>query len=83
MASIRGNEITAPVLLRAPGGVKVEYKQPVYGPPRVTVLGHERKQASVVFILDCSHSMQEQAATESPDGAGGDRSTRMELAKRA
>jgi hypothetical protein len=83
LISLRGNDIAAPVLLRAPGGVQVSFQQPVYGPPKVTVLGHDRKQASVVFILDCSHSMQEQAATESPDGTGGDRSSRMELAKRS
>jgi hypothetical protein len=83
IASIRGNDITAPVLLRAPGGVRVEFTQPAYGPPQVSVLGHERKRASVVFILDCSHSMQDAAAVESPDALGRAQSTRMEVAKRA
>jgi hypothetical protein len=83
VASIRGNDLVAPVLLRAPGGVRVEFTPPVYGPPQVTVLGHERKRASVVFILDCSHSMQDAASVESPDALNRAQSTRMEVAKRA
>ncbi len=83
VASIRGNDFAAPLLLRAPGGLRVEFEPPVYGPPQVTVLGFERKKASVVFILDCSHSMQAAVAVERPGAAARQESTRMEVAKGA
>lgn len=81
VASVRGNDFVAPLLLRAPGGLRVEYRPAVYGPPQVTVLGFDRKKASVVFILDCSHSMSAPVAVERPDEAVRPESTRMEVAK--
>ena len=69
IATLRGDDFVAPVLLRAPGGVLADYQAPSYGSPTVTVLGHERKRASVVFILDCSHSMSEPAIVEGPDAS--------------
>lgn len=83
VANIRGNEFAAPLLLRAAGGKRVEYKQVSYGPPTVTVHGFRRRQASVVFVLDCSHSMQALDEVESPDGGVRATSPRMELAKGA
>jgi hypothetical protein len=83
ITTIRGNDFTAPVLLRAPGGALAAFQAPVYGEPTVTVLGFERKRASVEFILDCSHSMQEPATAEGPDGTGRMPATRMEVAKQA
>ena len=81
VASVRGNDFAAPLLLRAPGGLRVEYRPILYGPPQVTVLGFDRKKASVVFILDCSHSMSAPVAVERPDDAVRTESTRMEVAK--
>ena len=83
VASVRGNDFVAPVLLRAPGGVLVESRLPVFGPPQVTVLGYERKRASVVFILDSSHSMQAPTAVEGPGATARTQATRMEVAKGA
>jgi Mg-chelatase subunit ChlD len=61
----------------------VDYRPPVYGPPQVTVLGYERKRASVVFILDCSHSMQTLATVEAPGAQSRTQASRMEVAKGA
>lgn len=83
VASLRGNDFAAPLLLRAPGGLRVDFRPPVFGPPQVTVLGFDRKKASVVFILDCSHSMKAGVNVERPDDAVQPEATRMEVAKGA
>ncbi|HEY5314359.1 MAG TPA: hypothetical protein VIK18_17630, partial [Pirellulales bacterium] len=62
----RGNEISTSLLLRPPGGLKVDFEPYQYGPPRVTVHGRGRKKASMMFILDCSHSMTELTSSEGP-----------------
>ena len=83
IASVRGNDFAVPLLLRAPGGLRVDYRPAVFGPPQVTVLGFDRKKASVVFILDCSHSMRAGVNVERPDDAVQPEATRMEVAKGA
>jgi hypothetical protein len=83
IATLRGNDFTAPLLLRAPGGTRVEFDRPVYGPPQVTVLGSQLKNASLAFVLDCSHSMEKPAYQEGPDGAARSQTPRLDVAKGA
>ena len=83
LATFRGNDFSQQVVLRPPGGREVRYQAPAYGPPQVTVLGHSQKKASVVFILDCSHSMRASAPVESPDANNRAETQRMEVAKGA
>ncbi|ADB16484.1 von Willebrand factor type A [Pirellula staleyi DSM 6068] len=83
VANVRGNEFAAPLLLRAAGGKRIEFAKPTYGPPTVTIHGFRRRQASVVFVLDCSHTMKALDEVESPDGGVRATSQRMELAKGA
>ena len=83
IATLRGNEFSAPLLLRAPGGVRVAFARPKYGPPRVTVFGYENRRASVVFILDCSGSMKERTNVERPAAAAQPQAMRMDVAKGA
>jgi hypothetical protein len=62
----------------APEGpsIKVVYQRHPPRPTFVTVKGEESRQASVVFILDCSWSMREEAGTEGQQ-------TRMDVARGA
>ncbi|MDX1944686.1 MAG: VWA domain-containing protein [Pirellulaceae bacterium] len=83
IATLRGNEFAAPLLLRAPGGVRVAFARPTYGKPRVTVFGYENRRASVVFILDCSASMKDRTSVERPDGGVQPQAMRMDVAKGA
>jgi hypothetical protein len=83
IATLRGNEFPAPLLLRAPGGARVAYRRPNYGPPRVTVFGFDKKRASVVFVLDCSFSMKEPTRVERPDVTNQPQVSRMDVAKGA
>jgi hypothetical protein len=77
----RGNEISTSLLLRPPGGLKVDFEPYRYGPPRVTIHGRSRKKASIMFILDCSHSMTELTSSEGP---GADqRVSRFTVAQKA
>lgn len=83
VATLRGNDFVAPLLLRAPAGIRVEFDRPEYGPPQVSVFGSELRRASLVFVLDCSHSMKEPTFLEGPDGASREQSPRLDVAKGA
>jgi hypothetical protein len=63
----RGHEFPAPLMQRNVGGPLVEVRRPPAGPSRVTLRGTRVKKASVVFILDCSHSMADAVPVEAPD----------------
>ncbi len=79
VALFRGNAFVAPLMLRAAGGNKIEIRPYVYGPAKITLAGRGRKRASVVFILDCSASMQTPADVEGP---GGDKQApRIDIAR--
>jgi len=83
VAMFRGHEFVAPFLLRAAGGVIVDHQPINYGPPCVTLLGHRRKRASFVFILDCSSSMKELVEVEAPGDVNTSHLPRLEVAKSA
>jgi hypothetical protein len=83
IATLRGNDFAAPLLLRSPGGTRVEFTRPVLGPPQVTVLGSQLKSASLAFVLDCSNSMGKPAYQEGPDGAVRPQTPRLDVAKGA
>lgn len=77
----RGHAYRGSSLVRNAGGLRVDYKPFRYGPPRVMVGGAGRRQASVVFLLDCSQSMNELTVVESPQG--NQPVTRLEAARAA
>jgi len=66
----RGHEFPAPLLQREVAGRRVEVDRRLYGSSRVTVRGDRVKRASLVFILDCSHSMEDPVPVEGPDSPG-------------
>lgn len=77
----RGNEISTSFLLRPPGGMTVDVEPFRYGPPQVIVRGQGRKRASIMLILDCSHSMAELTRSEGPNDA--QRVSRFSVAQNA
>jgi len=78
---VRGNRVSAPFLLRPPGGVAVRFERHVYGNPTVTLGGREKQRPSVVFVLDCSRTMRDPA--ESIEGPDAEPTTRIQAAKYA
>jgi len=80
----RGAEFTAPLLLRVPGGMTVDFRRHTVDVSRITLRGHRRKRASLVFILDCSNSMKELMEVEAPGkGLRASRVARLDIAKDA
>ncbi|MCU0978429.1 MAG: hypothetical protein MUF25_04600, partial [Pirellulaceae bacterium] len=66
VAMIRGHEFTKPSLLRLLGGATVDFQPQQHTTATVTLYGARRKEASTLFILDCSHSMNAPLAVEAP-----------------
>lgn len=85
VAMFRGHRYVAPLVLQAPGGTLVEYRPYEYGLARVTVEGSRRRQAAVVFVLDCSQSMSDPEELEAPTASGAPprQTTRLDVAKSA
>lgn len=83
VVTLRGVDFIAPVLLRAPGGARVAYVRPAPAPAQVAVLGVDSQRASILFVLDCSHSMGRALETESPDISPDAVGNRLTVAKRA
>ncbi|HEY1065329.1 MAG TPA: vWA domain-containing protein, partial [Pirellulales bacterium] len=81
----RGHFFANPFLLESHNGVAVEYAPPPPEPARLTVFGSARQGGSVMFVLDCSMSMNERTPVESPEENGGEpaEEVRLTLAKRA
>lgn len=75
----RGNRFPAPFVLSLAGGIAIDYRPQVYQSSQVLLKGRQRKPASVVVILDCSHSLSEEMEVE---GARG-KLTRLEVARMA
>ena len=76
----RGHEFSSPFLMHGLTGQVVDYVPHTYGPPRVTLYGDQRQRLSVVFVLDCSASMDRPILVES---ISEDELPRLELAKSA
>jgi hypothetical protein len=70
VAMFRGNEFPAPLMPREVAGRRIEIQRHQYGVSHVTVRGDRVKHASLVFILDCSHSMEDPVPVEGPDAPG-------------
>ena len=66
VALFRGHEFPAPLMRRTVGGPLVEVQRQSYGPSRITMRAAHLKKASIVFILDCSHSMADAVPVEEP-----------------
>ena len=71
-AMFRGHRFATPLMVRELGGTRVEVTRHKYGPSRVTLTGLGRKRASIVFVLDCSHSMIDRVDVEAPSVSGQD-----------
>jgi hypothetical protein len=67
VAMFRGHEFPAPIMQRGIRGPTVEVRRQDARTSRITMRGSLLKRASVVFILDCSHSMADPVPVESPD----------------
>ena len=68
----RGHRFATPLMVRELAGTRVEVTRHKYGPSRVTLTGLGRKRASIVFVLDCSHSMLDRVDVEAPSVSGQD-----------
>ncbi len=56
----RGGWYPQPIWVRGPQrGIKIVYPKPAYHLPRITVEGDRTKPALIVFVLDCSGSMND------------------------
>jgi hypothetical protein len=65
----RGHEFRAPVVIRPVGGTEVSHVPSPLDFADVLVLGPMQKHASLVFVLDCSGSMQQPLPLEGAEGA--------------
>ncbi len=75
----RGHEFVDDLVIKNLGGTAVEPQIPLRRTARVRLGGNQRQRASVVFVLDCSASMQTKTPFESPE----ERVSRMDIAKAA
>ncbi len=69
VAFFRGNRFADPFLVRSLSGYEVDRTIDPFVPPTVSLRAKRSSRVSVVFVLDCSHSMSEPIAVESPTGA--------------
>lgn len=76
----RGNEYAQPFMVNRLAGTQVRYRPHRYAESSITLLGQRRKRASIMFVLDCSRSMEQPLSGESADQPGP---PRLELAKGA
>ena len=64
IALYRGHRLPCPVVVERLGaGIPIEYVPRDYSDPAVTVFGEAMRKSSVMFILDCSGSMDEKMVT--------------------
>ncbi|TWU23450.1 von Willebrand factor type A domain protein [Novipirellula galeiformis] len=78
--TFRGNEYTQPFVVNRLGGTVVQYQPHRHHDSRITLIGQRQRRASVMFVLDCSRSMEEPLAGESASDAS---TSRLDLAKTA
>jgi Mg-chelatase subunit ChlD len=83
LAMFRGHEYAAPSLLRMLGGLRIDYRPHVYRGAQVTLYGARRKEASLMFVLDCSQSMNTPIPVEAPGAHEPNVTSRMNVAKNA
>lgn len=80
VALYRGHVHEQPfVVRRSVEGIELVIRRPELSPPEVTVFSDGTRPGAVVFILDCSDSME---ALTTPEG-GGAAITRLEVAKQS
>ena len=75
----RGREYRQQLTVNSLGGSVVQYEPPQYDGQSITLFGEQPKPPSVVFILDCSYSMEAPIASE----AGDEPQSQMNVAKSA
>ena len=62
-------------------GLIVKHKPPVYGAPSIQVSGDASESSTIVFVLDCSRSMQEKLGAVREGGNAEEGRSRMDAAK--
>jgi hypothetical protein len=68
VAAFRGHEIAAPFLVQAVDGVTVDIQPSTDRTTTVALKGTRRQRKSIMFVLDCSGSMDAQTGVEATDG---------------
>ncbi|TVP97577.1 MAG: VWA domain-containing protein [Planctomycetaceae bacterium] len=76
----RGNEFHHPFVINRLAGPLVDFQPHVYGTSSVTLMGERRKRVSIMFVLDCSQSMEQTLPGESGNEVGP---AKMDVAKSA
>ncbi len=80
LTTFRGNEFDQPFVVNRLQGTTISYRPHRYGASTITLLGQQKKRASVMFVLDCSQSMSEPLASES---ASDSARSKLDVAKAA
>ena len=76
----RGHEFIHPFIVNRLSGPLVDYVPHTYGPSTISLLGQRRKRVSIMFVLDCSQSMDQPLMGESRVDVGP---SKLDLAKSA
>jgi Mg-chelatase subunit ChlD len=76
----RGHEFIHPFIVNRLSGPLVDYVPHDYGPSTISLLGQRRKRVSIMFVLDCSQSMDQPLTGESRVDVGP---SKLDLAKSA
>ncbi len=77
----RGREDSAEFALPTLGGVRIAYEPHQYERQQITLFGDRQQQIAIVFVLDCSGSMQALVPLEVQVAGQGKEMQRMDLAK--
>jgi|GEM_PF-2071531 len=80
LTTFRGNEYDQAFVVNRLKGTTISYRPHRYGASTVTLLGQQKKRASVMFVLDCSQSMSEPLASET---ASDSARSKLDVAKGA
>jgi Mg-chelatase subunit ChlD len=89
VALYRGHVRTDDFYVSPATGLDIEYARPDYPKPTIVVRGEERQTTAVMFILDCSGSMDEPVTIRRKETVGGtvtvepEQTTRLNLARDA
>jgi hypothetical protein len=70
MTMFRGHEFPHRFTVNRLGGTIVDYQPYAYGPSSITLIGQRRKRVSIMFVLDCSQSMDQPLKDESGSSSG-------------
>lgn len=80
LTTFRGNEFDQAFVVNRLQGTTISYRPHRYRASTITLLGQQKKRASVMFVLDCSQSMSEPLASET---ASDSARSKLDVAKGA